>query len=316
MLQSRERNHRKGQAMPQVRANGIDIEYESFGRKSDPAALLIMGYAAQMTMWPVALCEGLAARGFHVIRFDNRDAGLSTHLSQLGVPNIGEAMAKFMTGQKVEAPYTLDDMAADTVGLMDALEIGSAHIVGASMGGMIAQIIAAKYPARTRSMVSIMSTTGRRDLPRGKPEVMAVLTMPPASNSREDRMAAGRKIWTAIGSPDFPATDAEMTALLEREVDRVAYDPEAPARQLVAIFASEPRNEMLKNVRAPSLVIHGADDPLVPVEGGKDTAACINGCELVIVPGMAHDFTDALVPIYLQYIGDFLSRVERRRQAA
>ncbi|MBV9061994.1 MAG: alpha/beta hydrolase [Alphaproteobacteria bacterium] len=301
--------------MPQVRANGIDIEYESFGRKSDPAVLLIMGYAAQMTMWPVALCEGLAARGFRVIRFDNRDAGLSTHLSQLGVPNVADAMMKFATGQKVDAPYTLDDMAADTVGLMDALEIGSAHIVGASMGGMIAQIVAAKHPSRTRSLVSIMSTTGRRDLPQGKPEVMAVLTMPPASDSREDRMAAGRKIWTAIGSPGYPPTEEEMTALLEREVDRAPYDPVAPARQLVAILVAEPRNEMLKAVRAPSLVIHGADDPLVPAEGGKDTAASIPGCELVIVPGMAHDFTDALVPIYLQYIGDFLSRVERKKAA-
>jgi len=301
--------------MPQVRANGIDIEYESFGRKSDPAVLLIMGYAAQMTMWPVALCEGLAARGFRVIRFDNRDAGLSTHLSQLGVPNVADAMMKFATGQKVDAPYTLDDMAADTVGLMDALEIGSAHIVGASMGGMIAQIVAAKHPSRTRSLVSIMSTTGRRDLPQGKPEVMAVLTMPPASDSREDRMAAGRKIWTAIGSPGYPPTEEEMTALLEREVDRAPYDPVAPARQLVVILVAEPRNEMLKAVRAPSLVIHGADDPLVPAEGGKDTAASIPGCELVIVPGMAHDFTDALVPIYLQYIGDFLSRVERKKAA-
>jgi pimeloyl-ACP methyl ester carboxylesterase len=301
--------------MPQVRANGIDIEYESFGRKTDAAVLLIMGYAAQMTMWPVALCEGLAARGFRVIRFDNRDVGLSTHLSQLGVPNVADAMMKFMTGQKVDAPYTLDDMAADTVGLMDALEIGSAHIVGASMGGMIAQIVAAKYPARARSLVSIMSTTGRRDLPQGRPDVMAVLTMPPASDSREDRMAAGRKIWSAIGSPGFPATEAEMTALLEREVDRVPYDPVAPARQLVAIFASEPRNEMLKSVRAPALVIHGADDPLVPVEGGKDTAASVPGSKLVIIPGMAHDFTDALVPIYLQYIGDFLTGVERKNAA-
>src|SRR5690242_10546582 len=121
--------------MPQVRANGIDIEYESFGRKADPAVLLIMGYAAQLTMWPVAFCEGLAARGFRIVRFDNRDAGLSTHLSQLGVPNVGEAMMKAMMGQKVGATYTLDDMAADAVGLLDALGIDSAHMVGASMGG-------------------------------------------------------------------------------------------------------------------------------------------------------------------------------------
>jgi pimeloyl-ACP methyl ester carboxylesterase len=302
--------------MPQVHANGIDIEYESFGRRSDPAVIFIMGYAAQMTLWPVALCEGLAARGFRVIRFDNRDAGLSTHFSQLGVPNVAEAFMKVAMGQKVAAPYSLDDMAADTVGLMDALGIDSAHIVGASMGGMIAQIIAAKYPSRTRSLVSMMSTTGRRDLPPGKPEVLSILTMPPASDSREDRMAAGRKIWTAIGSPGFRPTEKELTTVLEREVDRAPYDPEAPARQLMAIIAGEPRNEMLKTVRAPTLVIHGADDPLVPVDGGKDTAACVMGSELVIVPGMAHDFTAALVPVYLQYIGDFLMRVERKKTAA
>jgi pimeloyl-ACP methyl ester carboxylesterase len=274
-----------------------------------------MGYAAQMTMWPVALCEGLAERGFRVIRFDNRDAGLSTHLSQLGVPNVGEAAMKMMAGQKVEAPYTLEDMAADTVGLLNALKIADAHVVGASMGGMIAQLVAAKYPTRTRSLVSIMSTTGRRGLPPGKPEVMAVLNMPPASDSRADRIAAGRKIWTAIGSPGFMPTEEELTEILEREVDRATYDPEAPARQLVAIMAAQPRHELLRNVRVPSLVIHGTDDPLIPVEGGKDTAASVPGAELVIIPGMAHDFARGLVPLYLQHIGDFLTRVERRQAA-
>ncbi len=303
------------EAMPQARANGIDIEYETFGRRTDPAVLLIMGFSAQMTMWPVALCEGLAARGFYVIRFDNRDIGKSTHLAHLGAPNVGQAMAKMMTGEKISAPYLLDDMAADAAGLLDALGIERAHIVGASMGGMIAQIVAAKYPRVTRSLVSIMSTTGRRDLPPAKPEALAVLTMPPASDSREDRMAAGRKIWRTIGSPGFPASEEELTELLEREVDRVPYDPAGPARQLVAILASEPRNGILKTVRCPCLVIHGADDPLVPLEGGRDTAACIAGCELVIVPGMAHDFTNALVPVYLEHISNFLAGVERKKAA-
>jgi pimeloyl-ACP methyl ester carboxylesterase len=301
--------------MPQVRANGIAIEYETFGRRTDPAVLMIMGYAAQMTLWPVALCQGLAARGFYVLRFDNRDAGLSTHMSQLGVPNVAEAMMRAMMGQKINAPYTLDDMAADSVGLLDAAGIESAHIIGASMGGMIAQIIAAKYASRARSLVSMMSTTGRRDLPQGKPDVMAVLTMPPLSNSRKDRIAQGRRIWAAIGSPGFRPSEAEITELIEREVDRAPYDGEAPARQLVAILASEPRNNMLKNVRVPALVIHGADDPLVPVECGRDTAASIPGAELVVIPGMGHDFSGGLVPLFLQYIGDFLARAERREAA-
>jgi pimeloyl-ACP methyl ester carboxylesterase len=305
----------KGRTMPQTKANGISIEYETFGRKADPALLLIMGFSAQMTMWPVVLCEGLAAKGFYVIRFDNRDIGKSTHLSQLGVPNVGEVMAKAMAGQSISAPYLLDDMAADAAGLLDALGIDTAHIVGASMGGMIAQIVAAKYPARARSLVSIMSTTGKRGLAPAKPEAMAALTTPPASDSREDRIAAGRKVWRTIGSPGFPATEEELTALLEREIDRAPYDPAGVARQLVAIMASPPRNDILKSVRCPALVIHGADDPLVPLEGGKDTAASIPGAELIVVPGMAHDFTNALVPIYLEYVGNFVAGVERKKAA-
>lgn len=302
--------------MPQIRANGLDIEYESFGRPSDPALLLIMGFAAQMTMWPTALCEGLAAKGFRVIRFDNRDVGKTTHLSQFGAPNISEAMGKVMSGQKLDAPYQLADMAADAVGLLDALGIADAHIVGASMGGMITQLVALNHPEKTRSMVSIMSTTAKRGLSPAKPEAMAALMTPPASDSRADRIEAGQRVWRTLGSPGYPATDAELTASLEREVDRAPYDPAGIARQMVAIISATPRNEALNKVRVPALVIHGADDPLIPVDGGQDTAASIPGAELVIVPGMAHDFTNALVPVYLKHIGDFVSAVEARKKAA
>lgn len=302
--------------MPQVRANGIDIEYESFGRDGDPAVLLIMGFSAQMTMWPNAFCKGLAAKGFRVIRFDNRDIGLSTHLLHLGMPNMQELMAKRFSGQMVEAPYLLEDMAADSAGLLDALGIQSAHIVGASMGGMIAQEFVVRYPRKTKSLVSIMSTTGRLDLPQGKPEALAAITTPPASDAREDRIAAGMKVWRVIGSPGFPATDSELRATVEAAMDRAPYEPTGIARQMAAIMASPPRNEMLKAVRCPALVIHGADDPLVPVEGGRDTAASIGGCELVIVPGMAHDFTNALVPVYLKHVGDFVLRAEAKAKAA
>jgi pimeloyl-ACP methyl ester carboxylesterase len=305
----------KEKTMPQAQANGITIEYETFGRASDPALLLIMGFSAQLTMWPVSLCEGLAAKGFYVIRYDNRDIGKSTHLSQLGAPNVPEVFMKMMSGQTVDAPYLLDDMAADAAGLLGALRIDKAHIVGASMGGMIAQIVAAKYPQKTKSLVSIMSTTGRRDLPQAKPEAMAALTAPPASGSDADRIAMGLKTWRVIGSPGFPATDDELLESVTREVTRVPYDPAGIGRQLVAIVASEPRNEILKSVKAPALVIHGGDDPLVPVEGGKDTAASIPGARLEIVPGMAHDFTNALYPTYLKLIGDFVSGVEAKKAA-
>jgi len=302
--------------MPQIRANGIDIEYETFGRAGDPAVLLIMGFSAQLTMWPQAFCEQLAAKGFRVIRFDNRDIGKSTHLSSLPVPNMQEVMMKSAMGQKVDAPYTLDDMAADAVGLLGALGIARAHIVGASMGGMIAQIVAAKYPQATLSLVSIMSTTGNPDVPRGTPEAYAAITTPPKSMEREDRIAQGINVWRVIGSPGYPESDAALRATVEAAMDRAPYDPAGIARQMAAIMASPPRNDILKTVCCPALVLHGADDPLVPVEGGKDTAASIPGAKLVVVPGMAHDFSSALVPIYMEYVGGFLTKVAREAKAA
>ena len=302
--------------MPQIKANGLDFEYESFGRDGDPAILLIMGFSAQLTMWPVALCNALAAKGFRVIRFDNRDVGKSTHLLDKGAPNMGELMAAVASGKHPDVPYHLSDMADDAVGVLKALGITEAHIVGASMGGMIAQLVAANHPDVTRSVTSIMSTTGKRDLPAARPEAMAALMTPPASTEREDRIKRTINTFRIIGSPGYPASDAEMRAFAERENDRAPYEPTGIARQMAAIVAAPPRNDLLKNVRAPALVIHGADDPLVPVAGGKDTAASIPGAELEIVPGMGHDFTDALLPVYLRLIGEFVSRVEAKAKAA
>jgi pimeloyl-ACP methyl ester carboxylesterase len=302
--------------MPRVHANGIEIEYESFGRESDPCLLLIMGFGAQLTLWPRAFCEGLASRGFRVIRFDNRDAGKSSRLTEKGVPDVGQLLGKMMAGEAVVAPYLLSDMAADAVGLIDALGIQRAHIVGASMGGMIAQLVAAEHPRHTRSVVSIMSTTGRRDLPQPKPEALMALTQPPASAAREDRIAAETRLWTFLASPGYPWADGELRVLTQEQVDRIPYDPSGSARQMAAIFASPPRNEVLKNVRCPALVIHGADDPLVLVEGGKDTAASIPGCELTIVPGMSHSMPNALLPVLLKRVGDFVALAEAKSNAA
>ena len=301
--------------MARVHANGIDIEYESFGRDGDPAILLIMGFAAQMTMWQQALCEQLAAKGFRVIRFDNRDIGLSTHLSHLPMPNAGELMAKRMSGQPVEVPYQLDDMAADAAALLGALGIKSAHIVGASMGGMIAQLVAINHPDVTKSLLSIMSTTGRPDLPPAKPEAMAALVTPPASDSRADRIAQGLIVVKTLGSPGYPGTEDELLAAVSAAVDRAPYDPAGIARQMGAIVAAPARNEALKTLRCPAMVLHGAEDPIIPVEAGQDTAASIPGCQLVIVPGMAHDFTKAILPVYLKHIGDFVAGVEAKKAA-
>ncbi|HEX4860329.1 MAG TPA: alpha/beta hydrolase [Rhizomicrobium sp.] len=301
--------------MARVRANGIDIEYESFGRAGDPAVLLIMGFGAQLTMWQTAFCEQLAAKGFRVIRFDNRDIGLSTHLSNLAAPAAPELMAKRMSGQPVEVPYRLDDMAADAAALLKALGIARAHIVGASMGGMIAQLVAINHPDVTKSLISIMSTTGRPDLPPAKPEAMAALMTPPASDSRADRIAAGLNVVTVLGSPAYPGTESELLEGVSAAVDRAPYDPAGVARQMAAIIAAPPRNDALKALKCPAMVLHGSDDPIIPVEAGKDTAASIPGSQLVIVPGMAHDFTNALVPVYLKHVGDFVAGVEAKKAA-
>jgi len=303
--------------MPQVQSNGLTLEYDDHGKAGDPPVVLIMGFSGQLTMWPMKFVEGLVGEGFRVLRFDNRDIGLSTRLTEKGAPDIGAAMMAAMSGQvNKNAAYVLDDMAADTVGLLDALNIKTAHIVGASMGGMIAQIVAAKHGARARSLVSIMSTTGRPGLPQAAPEISAALITPPASPGREDRIAHFKKMFRTIGSPGFPASEAEIQALAEGVVDRGPYDPEGVGRQLVAILSSEPRHEILKNVSCPALVLHGEADPLVPISGGKDTAESIPGSEFVGVPGMGHDFTDALMDQFMTHIGGFLTRVESKAEAA
>lgn len=302
--------------MPQIAANGLQLEYESFGRKDDPVIILIMGFSGQLTMWPESLCEGLARRGYRVIRFDNRDVGKSTHLTHLPAPDPMVTFGKVMMGQEVDVPYRLEDMAADVIGLMDGLNIPAAHIYGASMGGMIAQILAIHYPTRVRSVISMMSTTGRPGLPAGKPEAMAVLTTPPASDSREDRIKQGKLIWRIIGSPAYQLSDEELEIEITRELDRVPFEPTGPARQLNALIAAVPRHETLGKVRCPALIIHGADDPLIPVDCGKDTAECIPGAQLLVIEGMGHDFAAGLVPRFVTSVGDFLDCVEGDRRKA
>ena len=296
--------------MPQVRANGIDLEYESFGLERDPLVLLIMGFAAQLIFWPETLCQGLAAEGFRVVRFDNRDVGKSTHLARLPAPDPRALLAEVMAGKRPDVPYSLDDMANDAVGLMDALGVDRAHIVGASMGGMIAQLIAINHPARVKSLVSIMSTTGRRDLPPGDRETLSVLFSPPKSMSRDDLIDASILVQKALSSPSFPVGEAEMRLTAERRTDRAPFDPAGLARQSAALIAAQPRNALLKEVRCPALVMHGADDPVIPAAAAKDTAESIPGAQLVIVPGMAHDFGPRLVPVYLKHIGDFVQKAE------
>jgi pimeloyl-ACP methyl ester carboxylesterase len=302
--------------MPQVRANGIDIEYESFGRDRDPLILLIMGFAAQLIFWPEALCEGLAAKGFRVVRFDNRDIGKSTHLAGQSAPDPRALFAEAIAGRRPDVPYSLDDMADDAVGLMDALGVERAHIVGASMGGMIAQLVAINHAERAKSLISIMSTTGRRDLPTGNPETLSVLFRPPNSESRDDLIEASILVQKALASPGFPSSEAEMRQRAERRTDRAPFDLAGLARQSAALIVAQPRNALLRNVHCPALVLHGADDRVIPAAAAKDTAESIPGAELIIVPGMGHDFAMGLVPVYLKHIGDFVSKVEAETAAA
>ncbi len=248
--------------MPNISANRIDIAHESLGREGDPAILLIHGLATPLTGWPDSLCDGLVAKGFRVVRFDNRDICLSTFLPELGAPDIGAMMAKLQANEPAASPYALDDMAADAAVLLDALAVQRAHVVGASMGGMIAQLVAINHRAKTKSLVSIMSTTGRPGLPPRDPDAMRALMALPASPSRADRIATALAAVKAIGGPGFSASDAERRAYLGRSVDRTAYDPPAAARHMAAVIAAPPRNDGLRRLNIPALVIHSANDPV------------------------------------------------------
>ena len=299
----------------QVKANGIDIEVETFGAKTDPAIIFVMGFGAQLINWPVELMEGLANRGFYVIRFDNRDIGLSQKFPELGQPNAGEIMVRVRAGEPVTVPYTLTDMAADAVGVLDALGIDAAHIVGGSMGGMIVQLAAAEFPQRFTSMTSIFSTTGNPDLPQSTDEALGALLSRPANEERDTVVAHSMKVRKVIGSPGFPTPDDEARRKAEETFDR-SYYPEGPMRQYAAIIADGDRRERLKKISCPVLVLHGTDDPLVRVEGGRDTAASIKGARMVEIAGWGHDMPAALMGRIEEEIAAHCLAAESRAQAA
>jgi pimeloyl-ACP methyl ester carboxylesterase len=301
--------------MPQVRANGINLEYETFGDKGAPPMLLIMGLGAQMVLWPDDLCQALAAAGHHVIRFDNRDVGLSTKIEQLRHPKVIHAALASMIGVKLKVPYTLDDMAHDAVGLLDALELPSAHVVGASMGGMIAQIVAAKFPQRVTSLGLIMTTSGNPRLPRPRLDIQLRLLRRPSSLDREAVIEYSMETWRLIGSPEYPLTDTALRSKVERSYDRSSYR-HGFARQTLAILASGSRVPLLKRIQAPTLIIHGEDDPLVPVAGAHDLATHIPGARLEIIPGMGHDLPPELLPRFSSLLIQHARNAGRREDAA
>jgi pimeloyl-ACP methyl ester carboxylesterase len=280
--------------LAQIKANGIHIEYDEHGDPAAPPMLLVMGLGAQMTLWPMEFVDALVARGFRVIRYDNRDIGLSHKFEDARAPGILRLMLCARFGLKPKVPYTLSDMAEDGIGLLDALGIDRAHVVGASMGGMIAQHMAFSHPERVISLTSVMSTTGNRKLPPAKREAIAALTKRPASADEETLVSHGMKVAHAIGSPAY-RPDPEALRERSRALIRRSFYPAGFPRQFAAIIADGDRRERLQSVKAPTLVIHGRDDPLVPIAAGEDTAAHIAGARLKTVPGMGHDLPLELV---------------------
>ena len=280
--------------MARAKANGIELQYESFGDPGSETVLLINGLGSQMTRWPEAFCALLVQQGLRAVRFDNRDVGRSTWLAD------GDA-------------YRVEDMAADAVGLLDALGVAKAHIVGMSMGGMIAQTVASDFPGRVLSLTSIMSNTGNPDLPPATPAAWAVISQPaPDPADREAFLAHAAHNAEVIGSPAYRWPPGALRQRAEQEVER-AFHPAGVARQMAAIRLSGDRRERVKTITAPTVVLHGAEDPLVPVEGGRDTAAVIPGAELRIIPGMGHDMPPALYPTFVEAI---LRAVERAHAPA
>lgn len=280
--------------MPKVRANGIEIHYEEHGDPADPAILLIMGFGAQLTLWPEELVEALAQRGFRVIRYDNRDIGLSHKFDGVKAPGMLRMTVLSKLGFSPKVPYTLADMAEDGVGLLDALGIARAHIVGASMGGMIAQHLAAKHPDRCLSFTQIFSTTGNPALPAAKKDAIRALVTRPKSADEDVLVEHGMMLARTIGSPGYPAEEKRLRERTTASLRRSFY-PEGPTRHLSAILADGDRRAMIRGIDVPTLVLHGEDDPLVPCEGGRDTAACIPGARLETIPGWGHDLPPELV---------------------
>ncbi|MCI0776678.1 MAG: alpha/beta hydrolase [Chloroflexi bacterium] len=285
--------------MPNIRVNGISLEYEEFGEQSATPLLLIMGLGAQMVRWPEAFYQQLAGRGFRVIRYDNRDVGLSTKFHEQ-CPDPGPLLGDVIQGKSVDLPYTLDDMADDAAGLLQALGIPAAHVVGASLGGYIAQLFAIHHPRQMLTLTSIMSSTGDPDLPQPEPETMALLAKPVPAE-REARVQQSIETSRALNGPGFAFDEARSRAMVELSLDRDP-DPTGGGRQMLAIVSSGSRREALGNVKAPTLVIHGDADPLVPIAGGYATAEAIPGAKMLVIEGMGHSQPEGAWPLIIDSI--------------
>ena len=294
-----------------VRANGIAIEAEDFGPPDAPAVVLVMGLGMQLVAWPDDFMQALTGAGFRVVRFDNRDVGLSQKLDHLGVPNVAWEGLKHRFGLPVHAPYTLADMALDTLGVMDALGVQRAHVVGASMGGMIAQRLALAAPQRVASLTSIMSSSSARYLPGPKPHVLQVLLSKPDGRNEAAVVAHYMRLFKVIGSPGFPMDDAELRHRILISLRR-GFHPRGTLRQLTAVAADTRRADELPRIKAPTLVLHGRDDPMVPVACGQDTARRIRGAAFHAIAGMGHDLAPGVVERIMEHLLPHLQATDIR----
>lgn len=290
----------------QIRANGIMLEVESFGPASGQPLLLIMGLGMQLLAWHEDFVQGLVAQGFRVIRFDNRDIGLSQSFDTAGLPHMGLESLKYLLHMAVHSPYTLSDMAADCAGLLDALDVPSAHVCGASMGGMIAQRLALRHPGRVKSLTLMMTSSGARHLPGPSLKLRSALMARPGRD-HDSVVAHYMRLFQLIGSPDYPMPAEALRQQVERSVRR-SYRPQASMRQLMAVAADGDRSPLLAGIRAPTQIIHGLADPLLPAAAGQDLALKIGGARLDLIPGLGHDLPPALWP---RFVGGILAAAGR-----
>ena len=284
-----------------VQSNGISIEVEDSGETDRPAVLLVMGLGMQLIAWPAAFIDGLHDAGYRVIRFDNRDVGLSQAFPDRGVPNMMIETLRYRVGLRVRAPYTLADMAADARGVLDALRVKAAHVVGVSMGGMIAQRLALSAPHRIASLTSVMSSSGARWLPGPKPHVLRALLARPRDNSEDAIIDNTMQLLRTIGSPGFPMDEALVRERV-RTATRRSFNPGGTLRQMTAVVADKRRADELASMQVPTLVVHGKDDALVPFACGEDTARRIPKAQLVGIHGMGHDLPPGVVDRLLQVL--------------
>lgn len=288
--------------MPSLNANGIRIAFDTAGDPKAVPLLLIAGLGLQLTAWPDEFVDGLVELGFYVIRYDNRDTGLSTKFEHAGTPSLGLAWLKSLVRWPIRAPYTLEDMADDAVGVLSALGVARAHVVGAAMGGMIGQLMAAKFPSRVLSLTSIMSSSGRRGLPGPTPEVKrAMLRKPRAGMDADAMIEQGVHLLQAIASPTYPTPEKLLRRRVARALRRNCC-PGGVARQALAMAACGDRTAQLRTIVAPTLVIHGAADPMVPLACGIDTAQAIPNARLEVIEGMGHDLPTQLLERLLALI--------------